>query len=97
MGASLDECLRAHELRNRLYSTWHGGAGGCLHVVLDDGNVNNETAANILKWAQEYSSQEVGHEFCVPLAEIVVKMSPTQRLKLGAGGYEGAWQANRKA
>lgn len=34
-----------------LYSTDHGTVGGCLHIVLDDGN----TEANHVAWCADYA------------------------------------------
>lgn len=52
-------------------------AGCCLHVLLDDGNVGDSTAAYCLQYARD-----AGHHDCEELASKVVLMSATQRRKL---------------
>lgn len=52
-------------------------AGCCLHVMLDDGNTGDSTAQFCLDYATEK-----GHEECIALARLLVRMSPTQRGKL---------------
>lgn len=60
-----------------LYERPAGGAGCCLHVLLDDGNVGDSTA----QFCAEYARRE-GHADCMELAALLVQMSPTQRRKL---------------
>lgn len=52
-------------------------AGCCLHIVLDDGNVEDHSVQCCIDNAK--------HDFCRDLAIILMKMSKTQRLKLGRG------------
>lgn len=52
--------------------------GCCLHIVLDDGNVDNGSVAHCMEWAREQ-----GHPDCLELAELLATMSKTQRRKLG--------------
>lgn len=51
--------------------------GCCLHVLLDDGNVDAKTAQFCVQYAREQ-----GHEDCIQLAGLLVEMSATQRTKL---------------
>lgn len=53
------------------------GVGCCLHVMLDDGNVSDSTAAFCLQCARD-----AGHHDCEELASKLRIMSPTQRKKL---------------
>lgn len=52
-------------------------AWGSLHVVLDDGNVRDEFVVDCRNWALEQGDTEG-----VLLANILLSMSKTQRLKL---------------
>jgi hypothetical protein len=54
-------------------------SGGNLHLVLDDGNVNNEHVLYCWRLAKE-RDDALG----VQIAELLLQMSKTQRLKLGA-------------
>lgn len=60
-----------------LYGTEHGGAGGCLHIVLDDGNVEDHSVAFCVDYAMENDCNQ-----CESLARLLMRMSRTQRLKL---------------
>lgn len=95
MTVPLAEAMRAQELFLRLYK--RHSAGCCLHVVLDDGNADDE----VVRW----TLVNVGGDACKDpaecreLAEILLRMSKTQRLKLGRG-YEAAyrdWQLRKGA
>lgn len=66
-----------------LYDRPGGGVGCCLHMVLDDGNVADGHVAECLEYAKEN-----GHAECIALAELMLKMSRTQRAKLCARSYE---------
>lgn len=52
-------------------------AWGSLHIVLDDGNVEDSSVEFCIKYAQENGDME-GER----LAKILLTMSPTQRRKL---------------
>lgn len=65
-----------------LFASEHGSVGGCLHIVLDDGNVQDHDVQFCLDYAKEQGCQQ-----CMELAAILLKMSRTQRLKLGVGVY----------
>lgn len=55
------------------------GAGCCLHIVMDDGNVGDGSARFSLALAQVK-----GHADCIAAAEMLVQMSKTQRRKIAA-------------
>lgn len=59
------------------YAKDGNGAGGSLHIVLDDGNVEDSHVRFCLEFAREE-----GDEDGVRLAETLLQMSQTQRLKL---------------
>lgn len=56
--------------------------GGSLHIVLDDGNVNDGSVSYCIKLARE-RSDIVG----VELGKVLLRMSRTQRKKLSAMFY----------
>ena len=56
--------------------------GCCLHIVLDEGNVEDSDVAFCLSWARTE-----GHEACIQLAEKLLLMSRTQRLRLSRRNY----------
>jgi hypothetical protein len=51
--------------------------GGMFHVILDDGNHEQQWAAGALEDARAFGDEEAIH-----LAELLAAMSPTQRRKL---------------
>jgi hypothetical protein len=55
------------------------GVGCCLHILTDDGNVDNGSAQFCLETAKAR-----GHADCIAAAEMLVKMSKTQRSNVGA-------------
>jgi len=60
------------------YYAKHGnGAGGSLHLVLDDGNIETYSVEFCKQFALENNDQDG-----VELAELLLKMSYTQRRKL---------------
>ena len=63
--------------RFREYHTKHF-AWGALHIVLDDGNVDDSSVQHCIEWAVQSSDAE-GEA----LARILLSMSKTQRKKLG--------------
>ena len=64
------DCFRAYLSKNP--------AWGSLHVVLDDGNVDDASVDFCIRYAKEHGDDE-GTE----LGRILRQMSRTQRLKLG--------------
>lgn len=71
-------------LVHALYATAHGAVGGCLHIVLDDGNVETGHVKFALAYARENGCAD-----CTALGEKLLQMSTTQRAKLSARAYEG--------
>ena len=59
------------------YAKPGNGAGGCLHIVLDDDNVDDDSVRFCIDYAAE-----CGDEDGVYLAQVLLHMSRTQRLKL---------------
>ena len=57
-----------------VYDRPMGVCGCCLHVMIDDPNYDDHTAAFCLQYARE-----LGHPECIALAEKMILMSPTQR------------------
>lgn len=51
--------------------------GGCLHIVLDDGNISDSD----VKYCLEYSKQQ-NDSRAIKLAELLLQMSKTQRKKI---------------
>lgn len=59
------------------------GVGGSLHIVLEDQNVDDSHVEFCRKWAAERGDTEG-----VALAETLLRMTKTQRLKLAGSWYE---------
>ena len=57
--------------------------GGSLHIILDDCNVKDSHVAFCRQWAEDHDDADG-----VKLAEILARMSKTQRLKLAAHSYD---------
>jgi len=53
------------------------GVGGSLHIVLEDANVNDSDVLFCLQWAKDNNDTDG-----VRLAELLLQMSKTQRLKI---------------
>jgi len=53
------------------------GVGCCLHIVLDDGNVEDHQVEFCIEQAKKQK-----HENCQFLGELLLKMSQTQRRRL---------------
>jgi hypothetical protein len=66
-------------LANAVYARPGGGAGCCLHIVLDDGNIQDDHVAFCLNKARER-----GHLECIACAEKLLLMSKTQRKKIAS-------------
>lgn len=79
MSATLEECRLAHKLKKDIY--FRSPAGCCWHVVLDDVNVEDSFV--------QYCARDASHVECLEIGPLILKMSLTQRRKLGKGGYEG--------
>ena len=59
------------------YAKAGNGVGGSLHIVLEDGNVTDDNVRYCLNWAREHGDTDG-----VRLAELLLRMSKTQRLRL---------------
>lgn len=59
------------------YAKPNNGAGGSLHLVLDDGNTEDSSVAFCLKYAEDAGDMDG-----VALAAVLMQMSRTQRQKL---------------
>jgi len=53
------------------------GAGGSLHIVLDDGNTDDDD----IRWCREYAVEQ-GDADGIVLADLLVQMSRAQRNKI---------------
>ncbi len=62
-------------LVNRIYES--SGAGCCLHVVLDDGNLENES----VMWSKNHAITQQ-HELCIRVGRLLRRMSVKQRIEL---------------
>jgi hypothetical protein len=67
---------RAIELVQSIYS--RGCDKGCLHIVLDDDNIKDKSVEFCIGVAEQ-----AGHADCLELARLLLKLSKTQRIKLG--------------
>jgi hypothetical protein len=83
MKISIEKLRRVRDLYYAVYDSDGGGAGCCLHIVLDDGNIQDDHVQYCLEKARL-----ANHPNCVALAEALLSMSKTQRLKLGRHGYD---------
>jgi hypothetical protein len=61
-----------------LYRSREGGAGCCLHVVLDDNNIDDAAINFCIQYARDQQ-----HPRCLELALLLRQMTRTQRDKLG--------------
>jgi len=70
----------------RQYYAQGHGAGGCLHIVLDDGNVRDDDVRWCLIDPRELSGPFIGEvdRDAAWLAHVLLRMSRTQRAKLYA-------------
>lgn len=59
------------------YAKPGNGVGGSLHIVLDDGNIDTKS----VEFCKEYARQNNDSDG-IALAELLLKMSYTQRKKL---------------
>lgn len=71
------------------YNLPNNGAGGSLHIVLDDANVERHHA----EFCREYALEK-GDWVGAALANILTRMSTTQRKKLAAGGWKRWGEGN---
>jgi hypothetical protein len=73
MKPTIPEVLERFRAYHEIYPGW-----GSLHIVLDDGNVKDSNVAFCRNYALAQNDEEG-----VELADILLQMSETQRLKLG--------------
>lgn len=84
---------RLAELVAELYSMPECGVGGPLHIVLDDGNIDDEGIYFCMRSIREHFSVVQGLngnaiiEVCSEIAEILLSMPMEQRQEL----YESNW------
>jgi len=64
-------------LVNQLYKTFEGGSGCCLHIVLDDNNIND----HFIEYCLEIAEQKQ-HTFCQTICKLLLQMTLTQRHKI---------------
>ena len=77
---------RAVALARLIYA--RHAAGCCLHVVLDDGNTDDESVAHCVPFAAASEAEEPGvHHQCIELAGLLVSMTPRQRGAVRANVY----------
>ena len=74
-----NELYRATELLEKI-----NGVGCCLHITVSDLNLGDDS----VRFCQEEAHRRQ-HPDCIELAELVLRMSITQRSKLSRGGYKG--------
>jgi hypothetical protein len=68
----------------RSYAAIEGNdTGGSLHVVLDDGNVDDSTVRSCI-----HDARQRGDQPGVKLGEALLQMSRTQRLKIARQFYK---------
>lgn len=63
-------------------------AGCCLHIVLDDCNVDDDSV--------RYCVDNAKHDFCRKLGRVLLLMSKTQRTKLQAIHRVGAYAGDER-
>lgn len=66
-------------LVNALYARPGGSVGCCLHIVIDDGNIDSESVRFCLDEARLRE-----HEDCTHIARLLTRMTRTQIRKLRA-------------
>ena len=64
---------KAKQLVHELYQ-YHGSVGCCLHIVTDDGNIEDNHVDFCVKYAIDKK-----HKFCQDLAELFKSMSKHER------------------
>lgn len=72
------------EMIHSYYSADGNGAGGTLHIVLDDGNI--ETSS--IQWCVDNSIKESNDQEALVIANELLKLSYSARQKL----YENGWK-----
>lgn len=78
------------KLVREYYSKPGNGAGGSLHIVLDDGNLKDEDILFCREWAKKEKDEDG-----VVLADLILSLSKTQRRKLYYGPNRPQYEANK--
>lgn len=65
---------KAIDLARIVYTSSNGGAGCCLHIMLDDGNLRDSDG----HFCYGYAAAK-GHDHCVEAALQMLQLSSTQR------------------
>ena len=65
---------RVGQMIDALYETPEGGCGCCLHIVLDDGNMEYEAVEFCVNWAKKRE-----HTKCIELAEALLELTVDER------------------
>jgi len=69
------------------YAKPGNGVGGSLHIILEDGNTQDSHVRMCLEWAKERGDADG-----VMLAEMLLKMTRTQRGKLCNHTFYPGWE-----
>lgn len=64
-------------LANQIYTSPGGGAGCCLHIVLDDDNLGDNDMQYCIGHARDR-----GHELCERVALMMLQMTTSQRRRV---------------
>ena len=88
MSAPLEDCIAAHALMLAIESQM--AAGCCWHILLEDGNVDDDDVRFCIDWAEGNGERCRCPTSCRSIGGYLKAMSKTQRLKLIAGGYAKA-------
>lgn len=67
----------------RHYCAQAEGLGGCLHIFVEDGNVEADHIIACKDWAIEQ-----GDQMCIALCDVLIDMSKTQLTEIYNRGYE---------
>ncbi len=70
-------------LVSALYASEHGAVGGCLHIVLSDGNIGDGSVQFCVDLAIERGCQQCEH-----IGRLLLRMSKTQRIKLSKANLQ---------
>lgn len=76
-----EEVAEVCKLIKHLYYDMHEGAGGMLHIVLDDFNIDDDD----LEWCIEYCNQEENRDrhdrdICIEIAQKMLRLSREARM-----------------
>lgn len=71
-------------LVQELYRQPGHSVGGCLHIVLDDGNIGDDNIRFCINWARK-----AGCSLCASVGFLLLSMTKTQRGKVSSLGPYG--------